>query len=78
MIAVRKLLDKKSGQNKSKLPNESPVKKMDKITLAFKGSFDRGQNLNGLLLVAPTLNDNDLQEYEIIKERMSQWNIEEF
>ena len=37
-----------------------------------------GQNLQELLLDAPTLTDTDIKEYGIIRDRMNEWKIEEF
>lgn len=78
MIAVREIQDVKSGQIKINLPNDFHAKKVEIIILPVEESLDEGQELQELLLDAPTLTNDELQEYGIIRDWISQWNVEEF
>ena len=78
MIAIRKIQDVKSGEIKVHLPDDFHAKKVEIIILPVDEAPKEGQNLQELLLDAPTLTDTDIKEYGIIRDRMNEWKIEEF
>ena len=78
MIAVRKFQDVKSGEIKVHLPADFHAKKVEIIILPVDESPKGEQSLQELLLDAPTLTDNEIKEFGIIRDRMNEWKIEEF
>jgi hypothetical protein len=78
MVAIRKIQDVKSGAVIIDLPADFHARKVEIIILPIEESSDGEQNLQDLLLEAPTLTDGELQEYERVRDWMSQWNVKEF
>lgn len=78
MIAIRKIQDVKLGAVTIDLPADFHAKKVEIIILPIEESTNGEQSLQDLLLDAPTLTDDELHEYERIRDWMSQWHINEF
>ncbi len=58
------------------LPLDFPSQKVEIIILPIEEEKEQG--LSDLLLDAPTLSDDELKEFERVREWMSKWNINEF
>jgi hypothetical protein len=78
MIAIRQIQEVKSGTVTVALPVDFHAKRVEIIVLPIEESDGSAQNLQELLLAAPTLTDDELQEYEKVREWMSQWNVNAF
>lgn len=78
MTAIRSIQDVKSGAVTINLPNDFHAKKVEIIILPVDEPSDGEQSLQDLLLDAPTLTEDELQEYETVREWMSQWHAKEF
>jgi hypothetical protein len=83
MIAIRKIQDVKSGVVTIDLPPNFHAERVEIIILPVEESPDeessqRESNLQKLLLNAPTLTEEELQEFESVREWMNQWNVKEF
>ncbi len=78
MIAIRQIQEVKSGAVTVALPVDFHAKKVEIIILPIEESNNGAQNLQDLLLAAPTLTDDELQDYEKVREWMSQWNVNGF
>ncbi|RMH94050.1 MAG: hypothetical protein D6681_13530 [Calditrichaeota bacterium] len=78
MIALRRIEEVKSGSITIKLPPDFLAKKVEIIILPFDDFKDRKQKLLDLLLEAPTLTEEEVQEYRRVREWITQWNIKEF
>lgn len=78
MIAIRQIQEVKSGTVTVALPAEFHGQRVEIIILPVAESSERAQNLQDLLLAAPTLTDDELQEIEKVREWMSQWNVNDF
>ncbi|NIR86849.1 MAG: hypothetical protein GWN67_08650 [Phycisphaerae bacterium] len=78
MKALRKIEDVKSGSIKIDLPADFHAKRVEIIILPIDESENGRQLLQDLLLQAPTLTDEELQEYNSVRDWMSKWSIKEF
>jgi len=78
MKAIRKIEDVKSGSVTIDLPADFHAKKVEIIILAVEDSGNGRKSLQDLLLEAPTLTQDELQEYQNVRDWMSQWNVKEF
>ncbi len=78
MIAIRQIQEVKSGAVTVALPGDFHAKRVEIIILPIEEANENAQNLQNLLLVAPTLTDDEVKEYEKIREWMSQWNVNGF
>jgi hypothetical protein len=78
MIAIRQIQEVKSGAVTVALPVDFHAKRVEIIVLPIEESNHGAQNLQDLLLSAPTLTDDESQEYEKVREWMSQWNVNGF
>lgn len=78
MIAIRQIHDVKSGAVTLALPVDFHGKRVEIIVLPIEESHNGAQNLQDLLLAAPTLTDDELQEYDKVREWMNQWNVNDF
>jgi len=63
MKAIRKIEDVKSGSVTIDLPADFHAKKVEIIVLPVEDSGNGSQSLQDLLLEAPTLTENEVQEY---------------
>jgi hypothetical protein len=78
MIAIRQIQEVKSGAVTVALPVDFHAKRVEIIILPIEESHNGAQKLQDLLLMAPTLTDDELQEYDAVREWMSQWNVNGF
>ena len=78
MIAIRQIQRVKSGAVTVTLPPEFDTKQVEIIVLPVGEANGGAQNLQDLLLAAPTLTDDELQEFDKVREWMSQWNVNDF
>ena len=78
MIAIRKIQNVKSGEIRIHLPTDFHGKKVEIIIFPIDEPLKGKHSLQNLLLDAPTLTDTEVKEYGIIRDRMSEWKIEEF
>lgn len=78
MIAIRQIQEVKSGAVTVALPVDFHAKRVEIIILPIEEFNNGAQNLQDLLLAAPTLTDDELQGYEKVREWMSQWNVNDF
>lgn len=78
MIAIRQIQEVKSGTVTVALPAEFHGQRVEIIILPLAESSGGAQNLKDLLLTAPTLTEAELQEFEKVREWMSQWNVNGF
>lgn len=78
MIAIRQIQEVKTGAVTVALPVDFHAKRVEIIVLPMEESHNGAQSLQDLLLTAPTLAEEDLQEYEKVREWMSQWNVNGF
>jgi hypothetical protein len=74
MIAIRQIQEVKSGAVTVALPVDFYARQVEIIILPMEESNGGAQNLQELLLAAPTLTDDESQEYEKVREWMSQGN----
>lgn len=73
MKAIRKIEDVKSGSVTIDLPTDFHAQKVEIIVLPIEDSDNGRQSLQDLLLEAPTLTEDELQEYQKVRNWMSQW-----
>jgi len=78
MIAIRQIHEVKSGAVIVALPVDFNAKRVEIIILPLEENNGGAQNLQELLLAAPTITDEEAQEYEKVREWMSQWNVNDF
>jgi hypothetical protein len=73
MYSIRQTQDVKNGMFTVVLPPHFNAKRVNIIIFPIKEETDRkiSENLQELLLTAPTLSDNELQEFETIREWMN-------
>ncbi len=76
--AIRKIEDVKSGSIKIDLPVDFSAKRVEIIILPVD-EFENGrQSLQDLLLEAPNITNDELQDYNNIRDWMRKWNVKEF
>jgi len=78
MIAIRQIQRVKSGAVTVALPPEFDTKQVEIIILPVDEVNGEAQNLQDLLLAAPTLTDDEIQEFDKVREWMNQWNMNDF
>lgn len=80
MIALKEIQEVKSGTVTIALPDDFHAKRVEIIILPIEeeGQTTSTPNLQSLLLTAPTLTEEELQEFENVREWMNQWNVKEF
>ena len=64
MIAIRQIQEVKAGAVTVALPVNFHAKRVEVIVLSLEEASNGAQSLQDLLLTAPTLTDEELQEYE--------------
>ena len=72
MKAIRKIEHVKSGSVTIDLPANFNAKKVEIIVLPVEDSKNVRPRLEDLLLEAPTLTDDELREYQKVRDWMSQ------
>lgn len=80
MFPIRQTQDVKDGMVTVVLPPRCNAKRVNIIIFPVKEETDHGisQELQELLINAPTLSDEELQEFKNIREWMNQWEIQDF
>jgi len=78
MIAIRQIQTVTSGAVTVTLPPEFDAKQVEIIILPIDDVQAGAQQLQDLLLAAPTLTDDELQDFDNVREWMSQWNVNDF
>jgi hypothetical protein len=78
MIAVRRVQDVIAGVVTIKLPADFRGKRVEVIVLPLEENDQEPQQLQRLLLTAPTLSEDDLQGFAQIRDWMNQWTVNEF
>lgn len=78
MKLIRKIEDVKSGSIKIDLPADFHSKRVEITIQPIDELENGGQLLQDLLLEAPTLTDEELQEYNSVRNWMSKWSVKEF
>ena len=78
MIALRKITDVKSGPLIIDLPHYFHARRVEIIILPIEEPSYLQPSLLDLLLEAPILMNDDLQEYERAREWMNEWHVKEF
>jgi hypothetical protein len=78
MIALRQIHEVKSGAVTVNLPAHFRAKLVEIIILPFEESKNGGSSLQELLLEAPTLTEDELQEFNRVRQWMSQWSVQVF
>lgn len=78
MIAIRQIQEVTGGSVTVALPAAFHAQKVEIIVLPIAEPLNGAQSLQDLLLAAPTLADDGQQEYERVREWMSQWNVNGF
>jgi len=78
MKAIRQIKDVKAGAITIDLPDGFTAKKVELFILPFDDTNDGEQSLQDLLLDAPTITDDELHEFNRVRDWMSQWNVKTF
>ena len=78
MIAVRSVQDVLAGVVTIKLPANFTGKRVEVIVLPLEENDREPQQLQRLLLAAPTLSEVDLQGFAQVRDWMNQWTVSEF
>jgi len=73
MIAIRQIQEVKSGAVSITLPVNFQAKRVEIIILPIEESNGSAQSLQDLLLAAPTLTSDEVQEYEKARELTTCW-----
>jgi hypothetical protein len=77
MIAVRSVQDIVAGAVTVKLPSNFPGRRVEVIVLPLEESEQEHQELERLLLNAPTLTEDELRGFAQVRNWMSQWTVSE-
>ena len=78
MIAVRSIQEVIAGAVTINLPAHFAGKRVEVIVLPVEGDDHEPGQLQRLLLAAPTMSDDDLQGFALVREWISQWTVSEF
>ena len=78
MNAIRQIKEVKAGAITIDLPDDFSAKTVEIFILPFDDTNGGEQNLQDLLLDAPTITDEELQEFNRVRDWMSQWNVKTF
>ena len=78
MIAVRSIQEVIAGAVTIKLPAHFAGKRVEVIILPVEEDEQELGELQRLLLAAPTLSDDELQEFAQVRDWMNQWIVSEF
>lgn len=68
MNAIREVQEVKSGTVTIDLPNDWDAKEVEIIIRPLKNRSNNGKSLSELLLEGPTLTDDELRDYERVRE----------
>ncbi len=78
MNAIRQIKEVEAGSITIDLPDGFPAKKVAIFILPFDDTNGGEQELQDLLLNAPIITDDELQEFNRVRDWMSQWNVKTF
>ena len=78
MIAVRQIQEVVADTVTIRLPARFAAKRVEVIVLPVAEDEQESGQLQGLLLTAPTLFEDDLQGFTQVRDWMSQWTVNEF
>ncbi len=78
MNAIRQIKEVKSGAITIDLPDDFSAKKVEIFILPFDDSNGEEQSLQDLLLDARTIGDDEVQEFNRVRDWISQWNAKTF
>jgi hypothetical protein len=78
MNAIRQIKEVKAGAVTIDLPDGFSAKKVEIFILPSDDTNGDEQSLQDLLLDAPTITDDELQEFNRVRDWMSQWKLETF
>jgi hypothetical protein len=78
MIAIRQIQTIKSGSVTVTLPPDFDAKQVEIIILPMDEIIGGAKSLQDLLLAAPTLTENELEEFNKTREWISQWTVKDF
>jgi hypothetical protein len=78
MIAIREIREVKAGVVTVAIPPHFHAKKVEIIILPLEDDGEEPQNLQDLLLRAPILTADELQEYARVREWMNEWPMNDF
>jgi hypothetical protein len=75
MMAIREIQEVKSGSVTVNLPPSFNGQRVEIIILPADDLFNSTQDLQELLLAAPTITDEELQEFQTVRAWMNEWHI---
>jgi len=78
MIAVRQIQEVVAGTVTIRLPAHFAARRVEVIVFPLEEDEQELGQLQGLLLTAPTLSEDDLQGFAQVRDWMSQWTVNEF
>ena len=78
MFALRKIQEVKSGVLKIDLPSDFSAKRVEIIILPLDEPEAETDQLQKLLLEAPTFSTDEMKEFENVRKWFAQWNVREF
>lgn len=78
MNALRKIQKVTSGSAVIEIPPELDTKYVEIIVVPIEDTSSSNQNLREILLAAPTLTEDEVEEYQRIRNWMSIWNVNGF
>jgi len=78
MNTIRQIKEVKAGAVTINLPDGFSAKMVEIFILPFDDTNGEEQNLQDLLLEAPTITDDELQEFNRVRDWMSQWAVKTF
>lgn len=78
MNALRQIQQVTSGSIHIDLPADFKAKTVEIIILPADEANSNGEDLQELLLAAPTITDEDFNEFKKVREWMNKWDINAF
>jgi len=78
MIAIRQIKEVKSGSITIDLPSNFHAKQVEIIILPIEEKPIEEQTVQDLLLSAPTLTDDELLEFQRVREWMNKWDVKTY
>ena len=78
MIAIRSVQEVIAGAVTINLPAHFAGKRVEVIVLPVEEDNQESEQLQRVLLAAPTLSDDDLQGFSLVRDWMSQWTVSKF
>ena len=78
MSAIRQIQEVTAGAVTIMLPAGFSAKRVEIIVLPLEDTASDAPDFQELLLQAPTLTDQEVQEFEQVRAWMNQWTVNEF